>query len=369
MDEDIRKWLISIINEGNESPYRDEFASLTAKYAKYYLLDEKEVSIETRKRLYQDNSIYDDTEEKRLTNLALLCIAELFYLDKENKCYQIIDFFDYEEFDVKTAPVEEIISKLITLVYYTSHDFIYDSGDINYKRLRNALNNCLRRNKIYKKKFINRKKYIHTSLLEPIDYSKPQIESEKLTQLLFGVRLKNPSNCKLLYSVFEIINNQDEFNRVVYYNTLVQSILEYNKKISISNFEETADLYEDNEGESKHLKEGIESFTDPFKFEEEFKSNLFYVIKKNSFFKKIILNNILYVYTCRKKDINSNLEQYPVYRIIKDLRHENAESIEILVILKLIYIFINKQNLYNKAVLYSNLEISLLNYYMKIVGV
>jgi hypothetical protein len=363
MNEEIRQWLISIIHEGNQSPYKDELAGLFVQIALRYLSNGNDFPYDRRQKIYQDNSIYDDTEEKRLKSLALMCIAELFDLDENNKCYQINDCF--AEIDLHTAFIEEIVSELVSLIFSTCHDFIYDCSDINYKRLRNALNNCLRRYSFYRTDFVNRKKHVFTAEFQADEIRKPQIEKDKLTKLLFMYKLKNPSACKLLYLVFEIINNQEEFCRIVYYNIIVQSILEYMNKISIGNPEETRDLPDMDEEEREPQKDKTVMFMDPFLFIEEFADGLKNVIKLNRYFKQITQNGKLYIHTCKKSEVRFDLEQYPVEVMISELNNKNLNSDKILVILKLLFDILNRQNLYNKAMLYNNLEKILLQYYLK----
>lgn len=363
MNTEIHKWLISIIDKGADSPFINDFVSFLAIFGKSYLIS-KDVVPEVRKKLYQDNSIYGETEDKRLLSLAIVCIAEIFDIDENGKYYQIVDFFEYEDFDVKNAAQEEIISKLRMLVCYTSHNFIYDNSDIDYKRIRNALNNCIRRNKAYKIKIENRKRYIFTCQPECINLSLPQIDSSKLTKMLFDHKLKKPSSCDLLAATFEILNNQDEYNNTVYYNIIVRSILEYLSIISGTSNQENVVYSEMDNRNTSELEQSVD-FNDPFIFMEAFKSQLKDVIRINSIYKQIINESILYIYTSKKNEIDFSLGQYPVLRLLIDLNDKKEEKEAILKIINLVFHIINNQNLFNKALLYNNLENILLKYYLQ----
>lgn len=366
MKEELREYLLSIISQGNKSPYINPFVSALTVYAIQYL--NIKVNNITIQRLCEENSIYYDDRNDRLSALAMVCIAEIFE-DRNGVCYKINDFFLYKGFDVSSASIELIISKLRTLVWCQCRNYIFEINNPNYVRLRNALNLCLNRYPGFKKIASEKDYFLYSCSADQIDISKPQMEIDSLTNKLLDLKLDNPSNPDLMKAIFAILNSQDQYSKAVYYNLVVQCILEYYQKLFVTIFGYKAKEKENSEGEKMEPSEKGIDIVDFTQFEEDFHIKFSEFILKNRIYKTIIDLKIKYIYSCKKSDLNFTLEPYPESKSLIDLNNNNLKNIEIFKIMEIIFKEINQQSIYNKVIIYISLAKIILIFYRMFLDV
>jgi len=356
MDEDIRIWLISIFEKGKRSPFLNKFISEVTIFGIQYLMTK--VPKFVREKLCKDNTIDYDDENQRVETLAAICIADFFEF-KDGKFIKLENFISKKSIDPDNTPNEIVISKLRTFVWNTLHNRIFDM-DKNYARTRRALNNVIARNTSYTRleKDVD---YIFSCPEDQIDFSLPQIENNELTGHLLTIKLVEPNNPKLIESVFDYINNQNEFNKAIEYGELVKCIFNYYMKTFNDLIGSDNVKYKEGKEEGSVTK--IEKVVQPLEysaFEDNFKGKFWKEIDSSRIYKTKEYLKILYVY---RKKYDFDRELYSIYRILVSLYSLDLDDIKISIILENIFDVLHAEKLYNKAIKYNSLLKLLLMFY------
>lgn len=292
-------------------------------------------------------------------DVAIDCIADLFEV-KDEKYYQINNFFkdnkveyDGKSEDISIAPVEIIVLKLRSLVSCVASQRIYELSFPYYVKKRKSIYTAIDRNMEFKKHFTGDELFIFSCDDLHINLNLDQIPAERILERLYQISFEYPSTPAVMKEVFVILNSQTEYSKAISFNNLVNILV---------TFDETR-LKDWIEGlpKSTYIRSTNQFFED---FKEKFKVLL---ENEKSNYKQFTYQNATFVYTCKRKLLNFGSLFYTFDKILEIFSENKLNNYEIRKILKYLFININMQEDYCKAVDYYILLTSLVKFYLNLI--